>query len=180
MRHMERTLLFVSGCELNIASPVRDLGSCLSPCNQTCLSVPRGLSSNWRARAPSLSSPEPASRAARSCCFWAPAAEPCWPPGPGAAVGAVPRHTSPPPAADITAGRSSVPGARSYTLHRMKRSVPRVLWSRIPTSRTECAVSFKEAFLGVVLCMWSGLRELFFLGLWKTEAPCKAEVTSHM
>ena len=127
MRHMERTLLFVSGCELNIASPVRDLGSCLSPCNQTCLSVPRGLSSNWRARAPSLSSPEPASRAVRSCCFWAPAAEPCWPPGPGAAVGAVPRHTSPPPAADITAGRSSpVPGARSYTLHRMKRSVPRV------------------------------------------------------
>ena len=74
MRHMERTLLFVSGCELNIASPVRDLGSCLSPCNQTCLSVPRGFSSNWRAWAPSLSSPEPASRAARrllllgSCC----------------------------------------------------------------------------------------------------------------
>ena len=55
-----------------------------------------------------------------------------------------------------------------------------MFWSRIPTSRTECAVSFKEAFLGVGFVHVKWIESVVFSFTVKKGATCKAEVTSHM
>ena len=61
MRYIQIEFCFVSGCQLKISEhPLLEISGLASLRATERPSVPRDLPSNWRARAPALSTPEPA------------------------------------------------------------------------------------------------------------------------